>query len=39
MTLRVWASYIPLYAYQTDTGYYGLHPGGACAGCQRRVWP
>jgi hypothetical protein len=25
-TLRLWVSYIPLYAFQTETGYYNLHP-------------
>jgi hypothetical protein len=39
VTLRLWASYIPLYAFQTDAGYYGLHLGGGCASCRRRTWP
>lgn len=39
VTLRLWASYTPLYAFQTDAGYYGLHVGGGCAGCRRRNWP
>jgi hypothetical protein len=39
VTLRLWASYIPLYAFQTDAGYYGLHLGGGCASCRRRIWP
>ena len=38
-TLRVWVSYIPLYSFQVDTGYYGLHPGRNCSGCRVRVWP
>jgi hypothetical protein len=38
-TLRVWVSYIPLYANQTDTGFYNLHPGQTCTACASRTWP
>jgi hypothetical protein len=39
VTLGLWVSYIPLYAFQTDTGYYNLHPATGCSRCQKRVWP
>lgn len=38
-TLRVWVSYIPVYANQTDTGFYNLHPGQTCTACKNRTWP
>jgi hypothetical protein len=40
VTLRLWVSYIPLYAFQTNTGYYNLHPGHGCTrSCHTRTWP
>jgi len=39
ITLRLWVSYVPLYSFQIDTGYYGLHPGASCHACHVRVWP
>jgi hypothetical protein len=39
VTLRLWVSYIPLDAFQTDTGYYGLHLGYGCTPCHERTWP
>jgi virginiamycin B lyase len=38
-TLRLWVSYVPTYAFDTDTGYYGLHPGHGCTPCHTRTWP
>jgi DNA-binding beta-propeller fold protein YncE len=38
-TLRVWVSYIPLYSFQVDTGFYAVHPGSNCSRCRVRVWP
>lgn len=37
--LRLWVSYIPLYAPQTNAGYYGLHPGRSCTSCHQRTRP
>ena len=39
VTLRLWVSYIPLYAFQKDTGYYQLHPGTKCSMCHGDTRP
>jgi hypothetical protein len=39
VTLRPWVSYIPLYSFQTDTGYYDVRPGGNSTGCHNTACP
>jgi hypothetical protein len=37
LRIRLWVSYIPLYAFQTDVGFYGLRAASGGSGHPRGV--